>query len=266
MGTTIGLVGELSAVRTDAWAPIPQDISIDDLWIALDFSARGYRIAYEPDAKAFEPPEHRLSRQWERRTRIAASALYAFSRRRDQLRPSGGLIAAEIWGHRLTRYTVVPIAHVALLAMSLRRLRTSRLARLFLLGHVIGGLTVAANTLGGAAGHGAPGGELDEWSSPARVASTTGRVEHWGASAARAPRRSGRRAFSTPWPSAAWSATCAATVGRGGPVTAVDPGTNGDGRTSSPLRVLVVSDTRRVWGAERVLMALAGPLPSAASS
>ena len=41
LGTTIGLVGELAAVRTDAWRPIPPDIAIDDLWIALDLSERG---------------------------------------------------------------------------------------------------------------------------------------------------------------------------------------------------------------------------------
>ena len=49
LGTTIGLVGELAAIRTDAWRPIPTDISTDDLWIALDLSGRGYTIAYEPD-------------------------------------------------------------------------------------------------------------------------------------------------------------------------------------------------------------------------
>ena len=48
-------------------------------------------------------------------------------------------MAVEIWGHRLARYTVAPLAHVALLAMALRRARSSRLAKLFLLGHVIGG-------------------------------------------------------------------------------------------------------------------------------
>ena len=115
LGTTIGLVGELAAIRTDAWRPIPADIATDDLWIALDLSERGYTIAYEPSAKAFEPPVHTFDQQWERRTRSVSGALHVFHRRRSQLGPAGGLVAAEIWGHRLARYTVSPLAHVALL-------------------------------------------------------------------------------------------------------------------------------------------------------
>lgn len=137
LGTTIGLVGELAAVRTDVWRPIPPDIAVDDLWMALDIADRGHRIAYEPGAKAFEPPVYTLGQSWQRRTRIAAGALHALRRRRSQLGPSGGLMAVEAWGHRLTRYTVTPLAHVALLAIALRRARTSRLARLFLAGHVV---------------------------------------------------------------------------------------------------------------------------------
>ncbi|MGD0378689.1 MAG: glycosyltransferase [Acidimicrobiales bacterium] len=143
LGTTIGLVGELAAIRTDAWRPIPPDIAIDDLWIALDLSGRGYAIAYEPSAKAVEPPVHTLGQQWERRTRSVANALHVFQRRRSELGPSGGLVAAEIWGHRLARYTVSPLAHVALLWIAVRRVRSSRLAKLFLLGHGIGIWTVA---------------------------------------------------------------------------------------------------------------------------
>ena len=131
-------MGELAAIRTDAWRPIPADISTDDLWTALDLSERGYAIAYEPDAKVFEPPEHTLRQQWERRTRSVAGGLHVFKRRRAQLGPAGGLVAAEIWGHRLARYTVSPLAHVALLLVATRRARSSRLAKLFLLGHGIG--------------------------------------------------------------------------------------------------------------------------------
>lgn len=143
LGTTIGLVGELAAIRTDAWMPIPPDIAIDDLWIALDLSERGYAIAYEPSAKAFEPPVHTFRQQWERRTRNVAGALHVFERRRSQLGPEGGLVAAEIWGHRLARYTVSPLAHLALLSIAARRARSSRLAKLFLLCHVIGVSTLA---------------------------------------------------------------------------------------------------------------------------
>ena len=34
LGTTIGLVGELSAIRAEAWRPIPPDVATDDFWAA----------------------------------------------------------------------------------------------------------------------------------------------------------------------------------------------------------------------------------------
>ncbi len=69
LGTTIGLVGELSAIRTDAWRPIPDDVAIDDLWAGLDIIEQGYRVAYEPRARALDPAAPSLAVQWERRTR-----------------------------------------------------------------------------------------------------------------------------------------------------------------------------------------------------
>jgi len=180
LGTTIGLVGELAAVRTDTWRPIPADVSIDDLWIALDLSERGYAIAYEPSAKAFEPPEHTMGQQWERRTRSVANALHVFQQRRALLGPSGGLVAAEVWGHRLARYTVSPIAQAVLLGLAARRARSSRLAKLFLLGHGIGVWTLARRA---ASERGAPSqtavpadGPASSDASDASDASVAGRV------------------------------------------------------------------------------------------
>lgn len=143
LGTTIGLVGELSAIRTEAWRPIPADIATDDLWAGLDINEQGYRVAYEPSARAIEAPGASLAGQWERRTRSVSGALHVFDRRRYQLLPSAGVVAAEIWGHRLVRYTVGPFAHLALVGVALRRVRYSKLARLFLLGHVAAGWALA---------------------------------------------------------------------------------------------------------------------------
>jgi len=157
LGTTIGLVGELAAVRTDAWRPIPADVAIDDLWTALDLCGRGWRIAYEPSAKAHEPPHYSLDQQWERRTRNVAGALHVFRSRRSQLGPTSGLVAIEMWGHRLARYTVVPLAHLALVLGAVRRVRTSRTARLFLAGHALAALALAHKA--GDGGTGAAGGD-----------------------------------------------------------------------------------------------------------
>jgi hypothetical protein len=136
LGTTIGLVGELSAIRAEAWRPIPRDVATDDFWAALDIIEQGYRIAYEPRARAFDPPAASLAVSWERRIRSVSGALHIMVCRRRQLRPTAGLVAAELWGHRLGRYTVSPLAHLALLVIAATKVRSSALARAFLLANL----------------------------------------------------------------------------------------------------------------------------------
>jgi biofilm PGA synthesis N-glycosyltransferase PgaC len=133
LGSTIGLIGELSAVRAEAWRPIPPDVAIDDLWAGLDIIEQGYRVAYEPRARALDPAAGSLGVQWERRTRNVSGALHVLVQRRRQLRPSAGLVAAELWGHRLARFTISPLSHLALLALAASKVRSSTLARIFLL-------------------------------------------------------------------------------------------------------------------------------------
>lgn len=135
MGTTIGVVGELFAVRRDAWRPIAEEVAVDDLWLALDMSARRWRIAYEPSARSYEPPVSSLADSWERRTRIAAGALYVLWRYRALIASSESSVKVQVWGHRLARYTVGPLAHVILLAVMARRAPKSPVAAGVLAAH-----------------------------------------------------------------------------------------------------------------------------------
>ncbi len=159
LGTTIGLVGELAAIRADVWRPIPADISTDDIWTALDIVEQGHRVAYEPAAQAVEPAMTSLTAQWERRTRMISGTLHVMVRRARQLRPSAGLVAAEIWGHRLVRYTVSPVSHALLLVVATAKVRSSILARAFLLAHFLAsaGLVVERRTATSSNGMATPG-------------------------------------------------------------------------------------------------------------
>jgi poly-beta-1,6-N-acetyl-D-glucosamine synthase len=164
LGTTIGLVGELAAIRAEAWRPIPRDVATDDFWAALDIIEQGYRIVYEPRARALDPAADSLGASWERRIRSVSGALHIMVRRRRQLRPSAGLVAAELWGHRLTRYTVGPLAHLALLVLSVTKLRSSALARWFLLAN----LGACAGLVVGTQGEG-PGDDARTGGGPRRL-------------------------------------------------------------------------------------------------
>jgi biofilm PGA synthesis N-glycosyltransferase PgaC len=138
LGTTIGIVGELVALRRSAWRPIPADIGIDDLWIALDMIQRGHAVAYEPRARAVDPPYQALGHRWERRTRITAGSLFVFWAKRDLLVPGHALVAFQIVGHKLWRSTAGPVSHVALLLLALRHARHSRVAAVVVGGHAVG--------------------------------------------------------------------------------------------------------------------------------
>lgn len=137
-GATFALVGELAAVRRAAFRPLPADLAVEDLWLALDVLDQGFRIVYEPDACAEEDVPPDLTQDWERRTRVVSGVLDVLWRRRDLLAPSGGILAAQLWGHRLLRSTVGPIAHVLLVLTAIRAFPRSSVARLVVCAHVAG--------------------------------------------------------------------------------------------------------------------------------
>lgn len=133
-GTTIGLVGELAAVRRSVFLPLPRDLAVDDMWLALDVIEQGKRVAYEPAATAYENASATWAEEWERRTRVGAGVIDNAWRRRALLVPGSG-IAAQLWGHRVVRYTVSPLAHLALLLRATRSAPRSAVATAFLLVH-----------------------------------------------------------------------------------------------------------------------------------
>lgn len=150
LGSTIGLVGELAALRRSCWRPLPRDVAADDLWIALDVIEQGAEIRYEPQAIATEHPSASFAEEWERRTRVVCGVLDVLSRRRRLLLPSTGGVAMQLWGHRLVRSSLGPLAHLVLLAGSVGSCRRRHLSRVFLLTHLFAALSLARQHAGAA--------------------------------------------------------------------------------------------------------------------
>ncbi len=135
-GFTVGLVGELAAVRRTSFRPLPADLAVDDLWMAIDVLEGGRRIVYEPSARAIEEPAAGWRDDWERRTRVGSGILDVLWRRRERLRPSQGMVAAQLWGHRAVRSSFGPLAHLLLLVIAACNCRRSRVAALTMVAHV----------------------------------------------------------------------------------------------------------------------------------
>jgi poly-beta-1,6-N-acetyl-D-glucosamine synthase len=147
-GTTIGLVGEIAALRRAAFRPLPEKLAADDLWLALDLIEGGGRIVYEPEAVAFEDPSATWQELWERRTRVVSGVLDVLWRRRGLLAPGRGPVAAQLWGHRLVRSSAGPLAHVLLVASAAAAAPRSWSARAFLAGHVVAGAALRRRVRG----------------------------------------------------------------------------------------------------------------------
>lgn len=135
-GTTTAVVGELLAVRREAFQPLPTDTSVDDTWLAVDLARRGWRIVYEPDAFSVEAAPESFAQEWERRTRVVAGNLDMLWRQRGALLPGRTDATAQLWGHRLVRSSFGPLAHLVLVGAALASVRRSWLARLTIVGHL----------------------------------------------------------------------------------------------------------------------------------
>jgi cellulose synthase/poly-beta-1,6-N-acetylglucosamine synthase-like glycosyltransferase len=147
-GTTIGLVGELAALRRELHRPLPRDVWVDDLWLALDVIDSGSRILYDDSALADEDPSPSWRDEWERRTRIVSGALDVLWRRRSLLVPGRSPVALQLWGHRLVRSSFGPLSHAALLLVAVRASRRSLLASAFCIGHAAAAVALARQLRG----------------------------------------------------------------------------------------------------------------------
>lgn len=141
--STIGVDGALVALRKSAYRPMPPEVALDDLWLALDLAEGGFQIAYDPSARVEEDPPPTNAVDWERRTRVVATTLDVLWRRRGLLRPGATEVTPMLWGHRVVRASFGPASHLLLVLLAARSARTSRLARLFLGGHAAAAVALA---------------------------------------------------------------------------------------------------------------------------
>lgn len=109
--TAAGAAGELFAVRTALYQPLPEDTLIEDFVLSLNIAAQGYRIAYVPQAVASELPSASVSEEKKRKVRIAAGGLQAVWRLRRLFNIARyGWLSFQFVSHRALRWTLAPLA------------------------------------------------------------------------------------------------------------------------------------------------------------
>ncbi|WP_291907108.1 glycosyltransferase family 2 protein [Chitinophaga sp. CB10] len=116
--SVMGAAGELLAVRTALYAPIPVDTILDDFIISFNINKQGYKVAYEPGAYAMESPSASLKEEFKRKVRIAAGGFQSIVRLAPLLNifryPK---ITWQYVSHRVLRWTLAPLC-LALLLLS----------------------------------------------------------------------------------------------------------------------------------------------------
>jgi len=109
--SVMGAAGELFAIRTKLFEPIPKDSLIEDFYMSFKIVEKGYKIAYEPDAYAMEEPSASVKEELKRKIRIAAGGIQSIVRLSELLNPfKYHVITFQYISHRALRWTLAPLA------------------------------------------------------------------------------------------------------------------------------------------------------------
>jgi cellulose synthase/poly-beta-1,6-N-acetylglucosamine synthase-like glycosyltransferase len=111
----VGAAGELLAFRTALFQPLEPDTILDDFILSMRICEQGYRIGYEPDARAVETGSFNLEEEQKRKIRIAAGGFQALGRLRKSWSWSGNpLLFFQFLSHRVFRWVLAAPALVFL--------------------------------------------------------------------------------------------------------------------------------------------------------
>lgn len=118
--STIGAAGELFSVRRSLYSPVSDDTILDDFMISMLIAAKGYRIAYEPEAFAIETASENISEELKRKVRIAAGGIQSIVRLKSLLNIFRyGLLSFQYISHRVLRWTITPFLLILVLILNI---------------------------------------------------------------------------------------------------------------------------------------------------
>lgn len=80
VGSTVGVLGALTAVRRELYGNLPADTVNDDVFLTLRVLAQGYRVLYCPEAHCYRRPSTTMRDERRRRERMTAGRYQALAR------------------------------------------------------------------------------------------------------------------------------------------------------------------------------------------
>jgi cellulose synthase/poly-beta-1,6-N-acetylglucosamine synthase-like glycosyltransferase len=116
--TITGCCGCIYSVRRDLYEPLPPDI-ISDLVEPLKILEKGYRIAFEPEAVAYEETTETAKEEFGMRVRVISRGMYGLWFMRCLFNPLRyGFISFQLFSHKVLRW-MIPFMLSLLLASNI---------------------------------------------------------------------------------------------------------------------------------------------------
>lgn len=104
--TITGCCGCIYSVRHDLYEPLPRDI-ISDLVEPLKILEKGYRIAFEPEAVAYEETTETAKEEFGMRVRVISRGMYGLSYMRSLFNPFRyGFVSFQLFSHKVLRWMI----------------------------------------------------------------------------------------------------------------------------------------------------------------
>ena len=113
--STVGATGAIYAIRRALFVPIPDDTLLDDVLIPLRIVQQGYRVIFEPSARAFDRTSATASQEFARKARTIAGTFQLFARERWLLDPRRNRLWFATLSHKGLRL-LLPVLHAGALA------------------------------------------------------------------------------------------------------------------------------------------------------
>jgi cellulose synthase/poly-beta-1,6-N-acetylglucosamine synthase-like glycosyltransferase len=124
VGSTLGVTGAIYAMRRSLWQPMPWDTLLDDVLGPMRVVLRGYRVAFDDRAHAYDAVAKDTAAETRRKVRTLAGNFQLLSREPRLLLPGVNPVWLQFMSHKIGRL-LVPYALLAVLMASTALARES---------------------------------------------------------------------------------------------------------------------------------------------
>lgn len=101
--SAVGTTGAIYAIRRDLFEPIPDDMILDDVWLPMRITRRGYRVLFEPSARAWDRAPATARQEFVRKVRTLSGNFQLLTRELWLLNPIRNRLWLQTLSHKVLR-------------------------------------------------------------------------------------------------------------------------------------------------------------------